>query len=232
VAAALVAGVTLLTVPAAQASATADVLTSSACGPIATTLVLTPRDGGVEASYELDQGRIGRAWRLALTRDGALFAHARRTTKAPGGALKWRVVAPSGGTITVTARRGSVRCTISGRVPTTDVGANATAPATAAPPASGGGGSSQIDVVSVSKCYTNATQHTGGEMLIKASSSDPSARLYAYRPDGSLIGEVQNGGGGRYGGSVMPYQSYDPGTVTISSSSGGSITVPTGPFQL
>jgi len=48
-----------------------------------------------------------------------------------------------------------------------------------------------------------------------SASSDPSARLFAYRPDGTLIGEVQNGGGSRYGGTVMPYQSYDPGMVTI-----------------
>jgi hypothetical protein len=84
----------------------------------------------------------------------------------------------------------------------------------------------------VSKCYTNATATTGGELLIKASSSDSTARLFAYRPDGSLIGEVQNGGGSRYGGTVMPYQSSDPGEVTIRSTSGGKITVKTGPFQL
>jgi hypothetical protein len=64
------------------------------------------------------------------------------------------------------------------------------------------------------------------------SSSDASARLFAYRPDGTLIGEVQNGGGSRYGGTVMPIQFYDPANVTIKSSSGGSITVPTTPFQI
>lgn len=84
------------------------------------------------------------------------------------------------------------------------------------------------DVIKVSKCYINS----GGEMLIKAASSDAAARLFAYRPDGTLIGEVQNGGGSRYGGTVMPYQSYDPVNVTIRSTSGGSIAVPTGPFQL
>ncbi len=93
---------------------------------------------------------------------------------------------------------------------------------------SGGGGGTQVDTLKVSKCYINS----GGEMLIKAASSDSSARLFAYRPDGSLIGEVQNGGGSRYGGTVMPYQPYDPVYVTIRSTSGGSITVPTTPFQL
>lgn len=91
-----------------------------------------------------------------------------------------------------------------------------------------GGGSVKVDSIKVSKCFCNA----GGEMLIKASSSDAAAHLYAYRPDGTLIGEVQNGGGSRYGGTVMPYQSYDPINVTIVSSSGGSVTVPTTPFQI
>ena len=84
-----------------------------------------------------------------------------------------------------------------------------------------------VDTIKVSKCYTNgATQ-----LLIKASSSDQSAHLIAYRPDGTVIGEVQNGGGSRYGGTVMPPQPSDPVTVTIKSSSGGSISVPTTPFQ-
>lgn len=69
-------------------------------------------------------------------------------------------------------------------------------------------------------------------MLIKASSSDATARLFAYRPDGTLIGELQIGGGSRYGGTVMPWQPYDPVNVTIKSSSGGSIRVPTTPFQI
>jgi len=87
------------------------------------------------------------------------------------------------------------------------------------------------DIVQVTKCYTNATLSGGGELLIKANSSDRAARLFAYRPDGALIGELQNGGGSRYGGTVMPYQPYDPVKVTVKSSSGGSVTVPTTGFQ-
>ena len=98
--------------------------------------------------------------------------------------------------------------------------------------AGGGGGSvAKVDQIKVSKCYTNATPTSSGEMLIKAASSDQTARLFAYRPDGSLIGEVQNGGGSRYGGTVMAYQPYDPVNVTVRSSAGGSTTVPTTPFQ-
>jgi hypothetical protein len=101
---------------------------------------------------------------------------------------------------------------------------------------SGGGGTTtqtpKVDSIKVTKAYTNATPDSGGEMLIKASSSDTSARLFAYRPDGGYIGEVQNGGGSRYGGTVMPYQFSYSATITIQSSSGGSITVPTTPFQI
>lgn len=104
---------------------------------------------------------------------------------------------------------------------------------------SGGGGGTttttqtpKVDSLKVDKAYTNATPTSGGEMLIKASSSDTSARLFAYRPDGVLIGEVQNGGGSRYGGTVMPWQFVYSASITIQSSSGGSITVPTTPFQI
>ena len=89
---------------------------------------------------------------------------------------------------------------------------------------------SSAEVIRVTKCYTNATATAGGELLIKAQSSDKSARLFAYRPDGTVIGELQNGGGNRYGGTVVPYQKTDPVEVTVRSSAGGSITVPTTPF--
>jgi len=92
----------------------------------------------------------------------------------------------------------------------------------------GGGTTTKVDSIKVSKCYYDAPT---GQMLIKASSSDVTARLFAYRPDGTYQGEVQNGGGSRYGGTVMGYIPYDPLTMTIKSSSGGSITVPTTPFQ-
>ena len=113
----------------------------------------------------------------------------------------------------------------------------ATASASGGSTAGGGGGTAttqtpKVDSIKVTKAYTNATPDTGGEMLIKASSSDTSARLFAYRADGNYIGEVQNGGGSRYGGTVMPYQFTYSATITIQSSSGGSITVPTTPFQI
>ena len=97
--------------------------------------------------------------------------------------------------------------------------------------ASGGSGSGgsitpKVDSIKVSKCYYDL----GGQMLIKASSSDTTARLFAYRPDGTYQGEVQNGGGSRYGGTFMGWIPYDPGYMVIMSSSGGSTAAPTTPF--
>lgn len=89
---------------------------------------------------------------------------------------------------------------------------------------------SSVDTIEVSKCYTNATDHSAGQMLIKAHSSDPSARLLAYRPDGAVIGEIQNGDSSRYGGTVISYQPRDPVNVTVWSSAGGTTTVPTAPY--
>lgn len=113
-------------------------------------------------------------------------------------------------------------------VPATGVHNTSSNPATTGASSTG---SHKGDTIKVTKAYTNATQASGGELLIKAASSDSSAKLLAYRPDGTLIGEVQNGGGGQYGGTVMPNQTSDPVTVTIASSSGGKVTVPTTPFQ-
>ena len=94
---------------------------------------------------------------------------------------------------------------------------------------SGGGGTTKVDTIRVSKCFYDVPS---GQMLIKASSSDTTAHLYVYLPLGKYLGEAQNGGGSRYGGTPMGYVARDPGSVTILSSSGGSLTVPTTPFQL
>lgn len=94
----------------------------------------------------------------------------------------------------------------------------------------GGGTTTGVDTIKVSKCYYF---DTGSyiELLINASSSDSNAHLYAYLPDGTYLGEVQNGGGGRYGGTVF-LSFYIPATITIISTSGGSITVPCVPGQI
>lgn len=94
--------------------------------------------------------------------------------------------------------------------------------------ASGGGSgvTAKVDSIKVSKCFYS------GNLLIKASSSDPSAHLFVYLPSGEYVGEVQNGGGSRYGGTVTRYIGADPGSVLITSSSGGKLIVPTTPPQI
>ena len=87
------------------------------------------------------------------------------------------------------------------------------------------------ETIKVSKCFTNATSTSYGELLIKAASTNTSAHLYAYRPDGTYQGEVQNGGGSRYGGTVMGFLPFDPGFMIIVSSTGASVVAPTTPFQ-
>ena len=85
------------------------------------------------------------------------------------------------------------------------------------------------ETIKVTKCFFDRGASAG---LIKASSTNTAAHLYAYLPNGEFWGEVQNGGGGRYGGTVMHYLPNDPINVTIKSSAGAETTVPTTPFQL
>jgi hypothetical protein len=93
----------------------------------------------------------------------------------------------------------------------------------------GGGSTSGVDTIKVIKAEDAVT--TGYvELLISASSSNSSAVLYAYLPDGTYLGIVQNGAGGRYGGTVF-LAFYVPLSITIKSSAGGSITVPTTLYQ-
>lgn len=89
-----------------------------------------------------------------------------------------------------------------------------------------GGGGTTVDTIKVSK----AEYALNNTLLVKAASSDTTATLSVYLPSGQYIGIVQNGGGSRYGGTVL-LVTGDPGSITIRSSSGGSITVPTTPFQ-
>jgi hypothetical protein len=63
---------------------------------------------------------------------------------------------------------------------------------------------------------------------VSASSSNSSAHLYAFLPDGEPLGEVF--AGGRYGGTVFLTGSV-PDTITIISSAGAHITVDCVPFQ-
>jgi hypothetical protein len=106
----------------------------------------------------------------------------------------------------------------------------ATLPATSTTAiASGGGGNAET--VKIDKCFVSQMSpgSTYCVMLIKAGSTNGNAHLYAYTQTGSYIGEVQNGSGGRYGGTVF-VQPTVPTLVTIVSSTGASTSAVPGPF--
>jgi hypothetical protein len=90
----------------------------------------------------------------------------------------------------------------------------------------GGGTTTGVDTIKVSKSWWT---NINGALLINAKSSNPAAHLYLYIPSGQYLGEVQNGSGGPYGGTVF-YVPFNPNFITLVSSSGGSITVATTPF--
>ena len=94
----------------------------------------------------------------------------------------------------------------------------------------GGGTTTSVDSIKVSKCYYFDTG-SYVELLINASSSNSSAHLYAFLPDGTYLGEVQNGGGGRYGGTVFVTLKI-PSDIIISSSAGGIVDAPCVPGQI
>src|SRR5690242_19867966 len=94
---------------------------------------------------------------------------------------------------------------------------------------SGGGTTSSVDSLKVNKCYYFDTG-SYVELLLQAVSSNSNAHIYAYLPDGTYLGEVQNGGGGRYGGTVFVTLSV-PSSITFVSSAGGVITAPCVPYQ-
>ena len=107
---------------------------------------------------------------------------------------------------------------------------NLVAPVFASGGSGGGGGGSTVDTVRVSKCEYAVVGGAYVELLLNASSSNSSAHLYAYLPDGTYLGEVQNGGGGRYGGTVF-VTLHVPSSITFVSNAGGAITAPCVPFQ-
>jgi hypothetical protein len=93
----------------------------------------------------------------------------------------------------------------------------------------GGSGGATIDTIKVIKCEYAVTQ-AYVELLISASSSNSGASLYAFLPNGTYLGQVQNGAGGRYGGTVF-ITLFVPDSIILKSSAGGIIDAPCVPYQ-
>jgi len=71
-------------------------------------------DGRLETEFQVDQNRVGKRWRITLTRNGATVFQGIRTTVAPSGSLSVsRLLAgPASGRIVATAKamQGSETC--------------------------------------------------------------------------------------------------------------------------
>ena len=90
-------------------------------------------------------------------------------------------------------------------------------------------GGGNTETIKISKCFINPIGGTYCQLLIKASSTNGSAHLYAFSETGSYIGEVQNGSGGRYGGSVFIHSTC-PALITVISDTGASASAVPTPF--
>jgi hypothetical protein len=84
-----------------------------------------------------------------------------------------------------------------------------------------------IDTIKITKSFYVASNKT---LLVSGSSSNVNARLFLYKSTGAVIGEIQNGAGGKYGGAVF-YVGRDPVSLTVVSSLGGKSTFTTQPYH-
>jgi hypothetical protein len=65
-----------------------------------------PNDGRLETEFEVDQNRVGKRWRVTLTRNGVTVFSGIRTTVAPSGSFEVRrlLAGPASGRIVATAK--------------------------------------------------------------------------------------------------------------------------------
>ena len=70
-----------------------DVIRRGACGGRSDwKLKLSEEDGRIEVEYEVDQNRVGDAWRVRLRHDGDLVFAGTRITKGPSGSFEVRIL--------------------------------------------------------------------------------------------------------------------------------------------
>jgi hypothetical protein len=67
-------------------------------------------DGRLETEFEVDQNRVGKRWRVVLTRNGSTVFSGVRTTRAPSGSFEVRrLLAASTGTTRIVAKARSLQ---------------------------------------------------------------------------------------------------------------------------
>jgi hypothetical protein len=88
-----------------------DVIRRGQCGGRSNwKLKLSPENGRIEVEFEVDQNRVGRRWRIVLTRDGNRFFRGARRTTGPSGSFELRRVVNNGpGRDRVVARARALR---------------------------------------------------------------------------------------------------------------------------
>ena len=70
-----------------------DVIRRGACSGLSDwKLKLSNEDGRIEVEYEIDQNRVGDAWRVRIRHDGDLVFAGQRTTRAPSGSFEVRIL--------------------------------------------------------------------------------------------------------------------------------------------
>lgn len=70
-----------------------DVIRRGACSGVSDRkLKLSEENGRIEVEYEVDQNRVGDAWRVRIRHDDDLVFAGTRTTKAPSGSFEVRLL--------------------------------------------------------------------------------------------------------------------------------------------
>jgi hypothetical protein len=101
----LIAAATVTAATAAARGGDRGVVRAGACtGSSTSKLKVKLEDGSVETEFEVDENRVGRRWRVVISRNGRAVYTAVRRTIAPSGSLTVRRTVAARGRIAVTAR--------------------------------------------------------------------------------------------------------------------------------
>ena len=86
-------GAAMLSIPAGVAAKDGDIIHRGNCSANSDwKLKLSPENGRIEVEFEVDQNRVGDAWRVRIRHDGDLVFAGRRITRAPSGSFQVRIV--------------------------------------------------------------------------------------------------------------------------------------------
>jgi hypothetical protein len=101
----VVAVVAVTTGTAAAGGADRGVVRVGSCtGSSTSKLKVKPEDEGTEVEFEVDENRIGRRWRVVISRNGGTVFSGIRRTVAPSGSFEVRRVIGGRGRFAATAR--------------------------------------------------------------------------------------------------------------------------------